>query len=101
MHTVVLGMFEYWLPWPTVVRSSLALVLLVVLGALIYRYVERPCGSLRRRLSSYLKPAKEPAHAPTAEPERHYVASAAQRASHPWGRRPEAHVGPLRRDRYR
>jgi len=55
MHTTTLWLFEYWTKWPTPVRSVLALILLIGLGALVYRFVEKPCARIRRRLSRYLE----------------------------------------------
>lgn len=55
MHTATLWMFERWLAWSEPVRGVLALALLVALGTLIYRFVEKPCARARRRLSHYLE----------------------------------------------
>ena len=65
MHTAMLWMFEHWTKWPTPVRSVLALGLLVVFGSLIYRFVEKPCARMRRRLASYLEPSPDPRNART------------------------------------
>ena len=51
MHTTVLYGVEYWTHWhrPLVGITSLALCL--ALATLIYHFVEKPCGRLRKRLS--------------------------------------------------
>jgi peptidoglycan/LPS O-acetylase OafA/YrhL len=57
MHTSLLWCLERWTHWPTAVRSSVAVAILVGAGTLIFRYIEKPCARLRRRLSTYLSPA--------------------------------------------
>jgi peptidoglycan/LPS O-acetylase OafA/YrhL len=68
MHTATLWMFDRHAPWPHAVRSTAAFVLLVGLATLIYRFIEKPCATLRRRLSRYLETSRPaaPVLAPVA-----------------------------------
>jgi peptidoglycan/LPS O-acetylase OafA/YrhL len=59
MHTATLWMFERHVPFSEPVRGGLALAVLVLAGTLIYRFVERPCARMRRRLARYLEPAEK------------------------------------------
>jgi peptidoglycan/LPS O-acetylase OafA/YrhL len=54
MHTATLWMIERHVPFSEPVRSVLALALLIAAGTLIYRFIEKPCARIRRRLARYL-----------------------------------------------
>jgi peptidoglycan/LPS O-acetylase OafA/YrhL len=60
MHTSLLWGLQSRTSLPIVVRSPLALAILVIVAGLMYRYIERPCARLRRRLSRYVE-ARPPA----------------------------------------
>lgn len=48
--TVLYGLYQ-WTHWPVPVQGVVGLAVSLALAALIYRYVEKPCAGLRRRLS--------------------------------------------------
>jgi peptidoglycan/LPS O-acetylase OafA/YrhL len=54
MHTATIWALEQRTRLPTFVRGVLALAILLVLAALMHRYVELPCGRLRRTLSRWM-----------------------------------------------
>ncbi|HET9953617.1 MAG TPA: acyltransferase family protein, partial [Polyangiaceae bacterium] len=51
MHTSVLWALEQKLHLGRFGQTLVALAILVALGTLIYRFIEKPCAGLRRRLS--------------------------------------------------
>lgn len=51
MHTTVLYLLHQWVPGNAVVQDVLALVMSLLIAALIYQLVEKPCARLRKRLS--------------------------------------------------
>jgi peptidoglycan/LPS O-acetylase OafA/YrhL len=57
MHPTVLYMVHEWTPWNGVVQGALALALTLALSAAMYRFVEQPCGRLRKRLSRVVVPS--------------------------------------------
>jgi peptidoglycan/LPS O-acetylase OafA/YrhL len=57
MHPTVLYAVHQWTPWHPLLQGALAAGLTLGLAGLMYRYVERPCGRLRKRLSRALAPA--------------------------------------------
>jgi len=54
MHPSTIWALEKHTSWPVAVRGVAALAILMVLAALIYRYVEKPCARVRRHLSRYM-----------------------------------------------
>jgi peptidoglycan/LPS O-acetylase OafA/YrhL len=57
MHTSALWAMENYVSLPEIVRGLMALVLLIGVAALMYRYVEKPASSLRKRVSKRLAAA--------------------------------------------
>ena len=51
MHPTILFAINQWTTWHPLVQGAVSFALTVGLATLMYRYVERPCGRLRRRLS--------------------------------------------------
>jgi peptidoglycan/LPS O-acetylase OafA/YrhL len=51
MHTTVLYGLHQWTPWSRGAKGPLALGMSILLAWLIYRFVEKPCARLRKRLS--------------------------------------------------
>jgi peptidoglycan/LPS O-acetylase OafA/YrhL len=51
MHPTILFAVHQWTAWNPVVQSLVSLAVTLGLSFLIYRYIERPCGRLRKRLS--------------------------------------------------
>jgi peptidoglycan/LPS O-acetylase OafA/YrhL len=56
MHTSTLWGLERWTAWRTPVRGVVAFAFLVVVASLINKYIERPLGKMRHRLTRYLEP---------------------------------------------
>ena len=54
LHTTVLYGLHYWIKGSEAAIGVLALAVSLALAALIYRFVEKPCAGLRRRLSHVL-----------------------------------------------
>src|SRR6266540_1185461 len=61
MHTAAIWAFSERTSWGALARGMAAFVTLIVLAALIHRYVERPCARLRRGLARYMEPRREAA----------------------------------------
>jgi peptidoglycan/LPS O-acetylase OafA/YrhL len=55
LHTCALWACEQWVRWPTAARTALVLATILVVAELMYRFVERPFGQVRKRLSAYLR----------------------------------------------
>jgi len=51
MHPTVLFAVHQWTEWHPLIQGAVALGITLVLASLMYRYIERPCGKLRKRLS--------------------------------------------------
>ncbi len=51
MHPTVLFAVHQWTEWHPLIQGALALGITLVLASLMYRYIERPCAKLRKRLS--------------------------------------------------
>jgi peptidoglycan/LPS O-acetylase OafA/YrhL len=51
MHPTILFFIHEWTPWHPLVQGAISAGFTLVFATLIYRYVERPCGRLRKRLS--------------------------------------------------
>lgn len=66
MHTVTLTAVDEWVPWSTPLRGVLALALLIGMATLIYRWIEKPCARVRKRLSKYLRQPAVAVSAPAA-----------------------------------
>jgi peptidoglycan/LPS O-acetylase OafA/YrhL len=56
MHTAVIWALEERTTWSPLSRGVAAFAILIVLATLIYRFVEKPCARIRRRLSRYMEP---------------------------------------------
>ncbi|HKQ71638.1 MAG TPA: acyltransferase [Polyangiaceae bacterium] len=56
MHTSLLWAFEERSTLPRLVRGPLAFAILMVLAALMHRYVEKPCARLRREITRLMGP---------------------------------------------
>jgi peptidoglycan/LPS O-acetylase OafA/YrhL len=57
LHPTVLFAIHEWTPWNGLVQGALSLGLTLLFAALIYQYIERPCGRLRKRLSRVVAPS--------------------------------------------
>jgi peptidoglycan/LPS O-acetylase OafA/YrhL len=57
LHPTVLFAIHAWTPWNGLVQGALSLGLTLLFAALIYQYIERPCGRLRKRLSRVVAPS--------------------------------------------
>lgn len=57
LHDVGLRFVQVNTPLPPVASGCAAFVLILLIAAGMYRWVEKPCGELRRRLSRYLESA--------------------------------------------
>jgi peptidoglycan/LPS O-acetylase OafA/YrhL len=57
LHEVALRFFQENTSWPRLGSTAAAFVVIMLGASGIYRYVEKPCGELRRRLSRYLEGA--------------------------------------------
>ncbi len=57
LHEVALRFIQVNTSWPRIGSGAVALVVILLVAHGIYRYVEKPCGELRRRLSRYLEGA--------------------------------------------
>ena len=51
LHTTVLYAIQYWTNWRAPVIGVVGLAVSLILAALIYHFVEKPCARLRKRLS--------------------------------------------------
>jgi peptidoglycan/LPS O-acetylase OafA/YrhL len=70
LHPTVLFGVEEWTPWHPLVKAIAGLAVTLLLAFAIYRFVERPCGKLRKRLSRLGSQtrATQPALAPNPTP---------------------------------
>ncbi|MBV9132149.1 MAG: acyltransferase [Chloroflexi bacterium] len=57
MHPTILFAINQWTHWHPLVVGVLSFGMTLGLATLMYRYVERPCGRLRKRLSRALAPS--------------------------------------------
>ena len=63
LHPTTLFAVEEWTPWNPFVKALIGVSITLLLAYLIYKFVERPCAKLRRRLSRVNAPAAKAAHA--------------------------------------
>jgi peptidoglycan/LPS O-acetylase OafA/YrhL len=56
MHTPMLWALGRWTTWRPLPRGSIAFGGLVFLATLMYQFVEKPSGRMRRRLERYMEP---------------------------------------------
>jgi peptidoglycan/LPS O-acetylase OafA/YrhL len=57
LHHVVISGVQRWVPLPRLVQGAIALGLAFALSSAIWRWVERPCARLRKRLTPRVSPA--------------------------------------------
>jgi peptidoglycan/LPS O-acetylase OafA/YrhL len=57
LHEVALRFMHYNTSLPPIMSAAVAFVAIMLGASGIYRYVEKPCGALRRKLSRYLEGA--------------------------------------------
>jgi peptidoglycan/LPS O-acetylase OafA/YrhL len=57
MHPTILFMVHEWTAWNAFMQGALALGLTLACAALVYRFIERPCARLRKKLSRVIEPA--------------------------------------------
>src|ERR1051326_2287213 len=56
MHPTVLWFVHQWTTWHPIAQGVVSAALTLALAAAVYRFVERPCAELRRRLSRIKAP---------------------------------------------